>query len=86
MYISKMVFTELTTEQYDELNELNILQFTDYGTTEITADWLEEILKDIKEEQGIEKFMEVLEIVEDALGSDVVEMLRKNELDFVMVV
>lgn len=86
MYINKMVFTELTTEQYDELNELNILQFTDYNTTEITADWLEEILKDIKEEQGIEKFTEVLEIVEDAIGSDVTEMLRKDELDFVMIV
>lgn len=86
MYINKMVFTELTTEQYDELNELNILQFTDYNTTEITADWLEEILKDIKEEQGIEKFTEVLEIVEDAIGSDVTKMLRKDELDFVMVV
>lgn len=86
MYINKMVFTELTTEQYDELNELNILQFTDYNATEITADWLEEILKDIKEEQGIEKFTEVLEIVEDAIGSDVTEMLRKDELDFVMIV
>lgn len=86
MYINKMVFTELTTEQYDELNELNILQFTDYNTTEITADWLEEILKEIKEEQGIEKFTEVLEIVEDAIGSDVTEMLRKDELDFVMIV
>ena len=86
MYINKMVFTELTTEQYDKLKELNILQFTDYNTTEITADWLEEILKDIKEEQGIEKFMEVLEIVEDAIGSDVTEMLRADELDFVMVV
>lgn len=86
MYINKMVFTELTTEQYDELNELNILQFTDYNTTEITADWLEEILKEIKEEQGIEKFTEVLEIVEDAIGSDVTEMLRADELDFVMVV
>lgn len=86
MYINKMVFTELTTEQYDELNELNILQFTDYGTTEITADHLQETLQEIKEEQGIEKFTEVLENVEDALGSDVVEMLRKDELDFVMVV
>ena len=86
MYVNKMVFAEITREQEQELNELNILQFTDYNTTEITADWLEEILKDIKEEQGIEKFMEVLEIVEDAIGSDVVEMLRKDELDFVMVV
>lgn len=86
MYINKMVFTELTTEQYDELNELNILQFTDYNTTEITADHLQETLQEIKEEQGIEKFTEVLEIVEDALGSDVVEMLRADELDFVMVV
>ena len=86
MYINKMVFTELTTEQYDELNELNILQFTDYNTTEITADHLQEILQEIKEEQGIEKFTEVLEIVEDAIGSDVTEMLRADELDFVMVV
>ena len=52
MYINKMVFTELTTEQYDELNELNILQFTDYNTTEITADHLQETLQEIKEEQG----------------------------------
>ena len=86
MYINKMVFTELTTEQYDELNELNILQFTDYSTSEITADHLQETLKEIKEEQGIEKFTEVLEIVEDAIGSDVTEMLRADELDFVMVV
>ena len=86
MYINKMVFTELTTEQYDELNELNILQFTDYNTTEITADHLQETLREIKEEQGKDKTIEVIETLNDALGSDVVEMLRKDELDFVMVV
>lgn len=86
MYINKMVFTELTTEQYDELNELNILQFTDYNTTEITADHLQETLQEIKEEQGKDKTIEVIETLNDALGSDVVEMLRKDELDFVMVV
>ena len=81
-----MVFTELTTEQYDELNELNILQFTDYNTTEITADHLQETLEEIEEEQGKDKTTEVIEALNDALGSDVVEMLRKDELDFVMVV
>ncbi len=86
MYINKMVFTELTTEQYDELNELNILQFTDYNTTEITADHLQETLEEIEEEQGKDKTIEVIETLNDALGSDVVEMLRKDELDFVMVV
>ena len=86
MYINKMVFTELTTEQYDELNELNILQFTDYNTTEITADHLQETLEEIEEEQGKDKTTEVIEALNDALGSDVVEMLRKDELDFVMVV
>ena len=86
MYINKMVFTELTTEQYDELNELNILQFTDYNTTEITADHLQETLQEIKEEQGKDKTIEVIETLNDALGSDVVEMLRADELDFVMVV
>ena len=86
MYINKTVFTELTTEQYDELNELNILQFTDYNTTEITADHLQETLKEIEEEQGKDKTIEVIETLNDALGSDVVEMLRKDELDFVMVV
>ena len=86
MYINKMVLTELTTEQYDELNELNILQFTDYNTTEITADHLQETLREIKEEQGKDKTIEVIETLNDALGSDVVEMLRKDELDFVMVV
>ena len=86
MYINKMVFTELTTEQYDELNELNILQFTDYNTTEITADHLQETLEEIEEEQGKDKTIEVIETLNDALGSDIVEMLRKDELDFVMVV
>ena len=86
MYINKMVFTELTTGQYDELNELNILQFTDYNTTEITADHLQETLEEIEEEQGKDKTIEVIETLNDALGSDVVEMLRKDELDFVMVV
>ena len=86
MYINKMVFTELTTEQYDELNELNILQFTDYNTTEITADHLQETLEEIEEEQGKDKTIEVIETLNDALGSDVVEMLRKDELDFVIVV
>lgn len=86
MYINKMVFTELTTEQYDELNELNILQFTDYNTTEITADHLQETLEEIEEEQGKDKTIEVIETLNDALGSDVVEMLRADELDFVMVV
>ena len=86
MYINKMVFTELTTEQYDELNELNILQFTDYNTTEITADHLQETLEEIEEEQGKDKTLEVIETLNDALGSDVVEMLCKDELDFVMVV
>ena len=86
MYINKMVFTELTTGQYDELNELNILQFTDYNTTEITADHLQETLEEIEEEQGKDKTTEVIEALNDALGSDVVEMLRKDELDFVMVV
>ena len=86
MYINKMVFTELTTEQYDELNELNILQFTDYNTTEITADHLQETLQEIEEEQGKDKTIEVIETLNDALGSDVVEMLRADELDFVMVV
>ena len=86
MYINKMVFTELTTEQYDELNELNILQFTDYNTTEITADHLQETLQEIEEELGKDKTIEVIETLNDALGSDVVEMLRKDELDFVMVV
>lgn len=86
MYINKMVFTELTTEQYDELNELNILQFTDYNTTEITADHLQETLEEIEEEQGKDKTIEVIETLNDALGSDVVKMLRKDELDFVLVV
>ena len=31
-------------------------------------------------------FTEVLEIVNNAIGSDVTEMLRNNQLDFVMVV
>ena len=86
MYVNKMVFAEMTTEQFQQLEEMNILQYTDYGTNEITADNLQTRLEEIEEEQGKEKFTEVLEIVNDAIGSDVTEMLRNNQLDFVMVV
>lgn len=86
MYVNKMVFTEITREQEQELSEMRILQYTDYGTNEITADNLQTRLEEIEEEQGKEKFTEALEIVNDAIGSDVTEMLRNNQLDFVMVV
>ena len=86
MYVNKMVFAEITREQEQELSEMRILQYTDYGTNEITADNLQTRLEEIEEEQGKEKFTEVLEIVNDAIGSDVTEMLRNNQLDFVMVV
>ena len=86
MYVNKMVFAEMTTEQFQQLEEMNILQFTDYNTNEITADNLQVRLEEIEEEQGKDKTIEVIETLNDALGSDVVEMLRKDELDFVMVV
>ena len=86
MYVNKMVFAEMTTEQFQQLEEMNILQYTDYGTNEITADNLQVRLEEIKEEQGEDEFTEVLEIVNNAIGSDVTEMLRNNQLDFVMVV
>ena len=86
MYVNKMVFAEMTTEQFQQLEEMNILQYTDYGTNEITADNLQTRLEEIEEEQGEGKFTEVLEIVNNAIGSDVTEMLRNNQLDFVMVV
>ena len=86
MYVNKMVFAEITREQEQELAEMRILQFTDYNTNEITADNLQVRLEEIKEEQGEEEFTEALEIVNNAIGSDVTEMLRNNQLDFVMVV
>ena len=86
MYVNKMVFAEMTTEQFQQLEEMNILQYTDYGTNEITADNLQVRLEEIEEEQGEDEFTEVLEIVNNAIGSDVTEMLRNNQLDFVMVV
>ena len=86
MYVNKMVFAEITREQEQELSEMRILQYTDYGTNEITADNLQTRLEEIEEEQGKEKFTADLEIVNDAIGSDVTEMLRNNQLDFVMIV
>ena len=86
MYVNKMIFAEMTTEQFQQLEEMNILQYTDYGTNEITADNLQVRLEEIEEEQGEDEFTEVLEIVNNAIGSDVTEMLRNNQLDFVMVV
>ena len=90
MYINKVIFME-----FDEIGNLDtkygyqIVQRTDYGTTEILADTIQDILSRLegsdKDEYDFTK-EELLEDLNNTLGTDVVKMLLNDELDFILVV
>ena len=89
MYISKVIFME-----FDEIGNLDtkygdqIIQRTDYGTTEIVADTVQNLLSEVKEEPDNFDFTkeELLEDLNNSLGTDVVELLLNDGLDFILVV
>lgn len=89
MYINKVIFMES-----DEVKELEIkyhsmlIQFTDYGTTEILADTVQSLIADLDENPDEYNFTkeELLEDLNNSLGTDVVELLLNDGLDFILVV
>jgi hypothetical protein len=90
MYINKVIFME-----FDEIGNLDtkygdqIVQRTDYGTTEILADTIQDLIADLEgdnaEEYNFTK-EELLEDLNNSLGTDVVELLLNDGLDFILVV
>lgn len=89
MYINKVIFME-----FDEIENLDtkygsqVVQRTDYGTTEILADTIQTLLSEVEEEPDEFDFTkeELLEDLNNSLGTDVVELLLNDGLDFILVV
>ena len=90
MYINKVIFME-----FDEIENLDtkygsqVVQRTDYGTTEIVASTIQDLIADLEgdnaEEYNFTK-EELLEDLNNSLGTDVVELLLNDGLDFILVV
>lgn len=88
MYINKMIFIEA-----DEIGNLEtkygylIISETDYGTREIIGDNLQNLIEELEagEDYDFTK-EELMEDLNQYLGTDVVKMLLNNELDFIQVI
>ena len=90
MYINKVIFMES-----DEVKELEmkyhcmVVQYTDYGTTEILGSTIQDLIADLegedKDEYNFTK-EELLEDLNNSLGTDVVDLLLNDGLDFILVV
>lgn len=89
MYINKVIFME-----FDEIGNLDtkygsqVISRTDYGTTEILADTIDNLLAELEAEPEEYDFTkeELLEDLNNSLGTDVVELLLNGGLDFILVV
>lgn len=89
MYINKVIFME-----FHEIGNLDakygyqVVQRTDYGTTEIVADTIQSLLSEVEENPDEFDFTkeELLEDLNNSLGTDVVELLLNDGLDFILVV
>ena len=89
MYINKVIFME-----FHEIGNLDakygyqVVQRTDYGTTEIVADTIQSLLSEVEENPEEYDFTkeELLEDLNNSLGTDVVELLLNDGLDFILVV
>ena len=89
MHINKVIFMES-----DEVRDLEtkyhsmVVQYTDYGTTEILADTIQNLLAEVEDNSKEFDFTkeELLEDLNNSLGTDVVELLLNDGLDFILVV
>ena len=89
MYISKVIFMESDEVKGLEMVYPNmVVQCTDYGTTEILADTVQSLLTDLDENPDEYDFTkeELLQDLNNSLGTDVVELLLNDGLDFILVV
>jgi hypothetical protein len=87
MYINKVVFVEADdfNEDFRKFDdEFGIVQLTDYDTNEISADHIQILLDDLKDDE--EKLDDFKQALIDSLGGDVFEALEKDQIDFCLVV
>lgn len=91
MYITKLVYVEMPTDEvYSKLNALGCITITDYNTIEITKENIEYAINTIIEDAIIGEnditLTELNELLVECLGSDVLEALKDNTIDLVMLV
>ena len=94
IYITHLTYQELNElpqEVVDVLVEANIIHYTDYETTEILADDVQELDNRIKNsvirnEEVDQNDVEILNILKDYIGTDIVDLLINDEIDLVQIV
>ena len=91
MYINKMIFMERDDFKTDDKEknlflEDYLMQETDYGSVEITAVHIKELLEEAEDYNSFEKSPDEIEaIIKEAIGEEVFNMLFNGELDFIQV-
>lgn len=85
MYINKVVFVEY--DDVERLNTYNIIQLTDYDTTEIRGSEVQSKIQDLQDnpteyDYSLKDFEEDMK---DCLGTDLYEKLLNEEVDFCIV-
>ena len=88
-YINKVVFAE-----FDEIGNLDtkygyqVVQRTDYGTAEILADTIQDLLTELEGENKNEYDFTKQELLEDLHNSlgETADLLLNGDIDFVLVV
>ena len=88
MYINKMIFMERDEVSPLEKYGYNVLQETDYGTTEIVGDSIQGLLSEVEGNSEDYDFTkeELMEDLNSTLGTDTVNLLLNGGLDFILVV
>lgn len=81
MYITKMVFVE-EKDIEPIIENYSIISYTDYGTREILA----QNIRDYRENLDSTEEKEFEQDLEQYLGSDVLNALISDEIDFILVV
>ena len=84
-YVAKVVFTEWS--DVETLTPFNIIRHVDYERSEITSDVVSNLIKDLEEDKDAFDFTkeELIEELNDSLGSDVTNALIKGTIDYVQV-
>ena len=91
MHITKVVYVEMPTDEvYSKLNALGCIEITDYNTIEITKDNIKYAIDTIIEnaimgEDGT-TLTELEELLVEGLGSDVLDALKNDTIDLVMLI
>lgn len=94
MHVLKMIFVQDNfTQEEKSIYEYNVIEFTEYGTKEISSGSIRQLEDDIMTAETVtddECFTgynaQDREVIKERIGSDVYDMLLNEELDFIMLI